>query len=380
MEADVAIPIVMLINLLLGVMAGIIMHRSDFCITGMFRDFFLFRHTHRLKALLLLIIASMVLFELARQAGLLPIYPFPVLGSPSLANLAGGLVFGIGMVLAGGCVVGTLYKMGAGSVISAVALAGIIIGSGLYAEIHPQWKSFMTATTIFNGKITVPQIIGLEPGLLIGPIAAVGAWLFYRWYRDNLWQRTTVTAGYVQPWQAAVYLSFLGGLSYILIGMPFGISTAYAKIAGYIEVLFFRDHVNSLAFFNGIPLKYTLPLTRTYLEGGAGPTFDAISAIQLPLIVGIISGAAFSAIQLREFRLYFRVPHKQYISALAGGIILGLAARLAPSCNVWHLMGGLPILAGQSILFLAGLIPGAWIGSLLLVHLVLNETTSCRCK
>ncbi|MCF6187818.1 MAG: YeeE/YedE family protein, partial [Desulfobulbaceae bacterium] len=74
-----------------------------------------------LRALLLLIVASMVLFEMFRQLGFLPLYPFPLLGSPSLANIVGGILFGIGMVTAAGCVVGTLYKMGGGSVISATA-------------------------------------------------------------------------------------------------------------------------------------------------------------------------------------------------------------------------------------------------------------------
>ncbi len=378
MDTAVAITIVMLVNLVLGLLAGFIMHRSDFCIAGMFRNFFFFRHTYMLKVLLLLVVTSMLIFELARRTDLLAIYPFPVLGSPSLANLIGGFLFGTGMVLAGGCVVGTLYKMGAGSVLSGVAFLGLIVGSGLYAEFHPLWKNFMIKTSFFQGQVTLSQILGLDPGLLVATVAAVAACFFYRWHKKGGWQRPSVVAGYLQPWRAAIYLAILGGLSYILIGMPFGISTAYAKVAAYLENLFFKDHVASLAFFNGIPLKYTVPLTGTYLEGGAGPRFDAIAAIQFPLIFGIISGSALSAILLREFKLYFKVPLKQYLSALAGGIILALAARMAPSCNVWHLMGGLPILAAQSILFLIGLIPGAWLGSLILSRVVLNEPLRCQ--
>ncbi len=378
MDTAVAIPIVMLVNLILGLLAGFIMHRSDFCIAGMFRNFFFFRNTYMLKVLLLLIVTSMLLFELARRTGLLAIYPFPVMGSPSLANLIGGFLFGTGMVLAGGCVVGTLYKMGAGSVLSAVAFAGLVAGNGLYAEFHPLWKSFMVKTSFFQGQVTISQILGLDPGLLVAAIAAVAACFFYRWYKKGLWQRPSVVAGYLQPWRAAIYLAGLGGLSYILIGMPFGISTGYAKAAAYIESMFFKEHVASLAFFNGIPLKYTVPLTGTYLEGGAGPRFDAIAAIQFPLIIGIISGSALSAVILREFKLYFKVPLKQYLSALTGGIILALAARMTPSCNIWHLMGGLPILAAQSILFLIGLFPGAWLGSLILARVVLNGSLGCQ--
>ena len=127
--------------LFVGLVAGFLMHRSDYCLAGMFRDFFLFRSTLMLRTLLLLIITSMVLFEGARLCGLLPLHPFPLLGSVSGTNIIGGFLFGVGMVLAGGCVVGTLYKMGAGSILSLVAFIGLLTGSGFYAEIHPFWST-----------------------------------------------------------------------------------------------------------------------------------------------------------------------------------------------------------------------------------------------
>ncbi|MDD2542625.1 MAG: YeeE/YedE thiosulfate transporter family protein, partial [Desulfuromonadaceae bacterium] len=176
-------------GLLIGLVAGFIMHRSDFCIAGMFRDFFLFRSLLKLRTLLLLIISSMVLFELARYLGLLSLYPFPLIGSPSLTNVIGGFFFGIGMVLAGGCVVGTLYKMGAGSVLSAVAFAGLIIGSALYAEIYPWWVSIASATTLSRGNVTIPQILNLPPLLLISIITIIASVYFLRWHRQGGWAR-----------------------------------------------------------------------------------------------------------------------------------------------------------------------------------------------
>ena len=57
---------------------------------------------------------------------------------------------------------------------------------------------------------------------------------------------------------------------------------------------------------------------------------------------------------------------------LLGGLLLGLAARMTPSCNIWHLWGGVPILAMQSLLFLAGLLPGTWLGANLLTRFVVR--------
>ena len=357
-----------------GLVSGIVMHRSDFCMAGMFRDLFLFRKGTMIRMLFLLVVASMILFEIARQVGFLPLYPFPLLYPPTPANLIGGILFGIGMVLAGGCVVGTLYKMGAGSMLSAVAFGGLIGGSAFYAEIHPSWAAFVKATTFFPGKITIAQIFGVDPIIPLAAVSAAGAFVIFRWQRQGLLVRRSAAEGYLQPWKAAIVLSFASTLSYVLVGMPMGITSSFVKIGGYLEQALFPAHMEGLSFFKVVSLKYAYPLTGAYLQGGPGPVVDALTVIQFPIIAGIIIGSAVSAVSLKEFHIHFRAPARQYMSVLTGGIIMGLASRMAPTCNVWHLLGGLPILSASSILFLAGLFPGAWIGGIILRRAVLNAS------
>ncbi len=363
---------IVVVSLVLGLISGYLMHRSDFCVTGMFRDYFLFRHTFMLRMLLLLMVVSAVLFEVARWLGLLGDYPFPLLGPPALTNILGGALFGIGMVLAGGCVVGTLYKMGAGSVLSLVAFAGLLLGATLYAEIHPWWSGIAKAAVLTPGKVTLPQILGVEPYWLLLPLSVVSGLFLYRWYGENGWRQEVPAEGYIQPWIVAVTLAALGLVSYLLEGMPLGITTSYSKLGATIESLFVPEHVAGLAYFQAVPLDYTPPFSSVPIQGGAGPALDAIAAIQYPLVLGIVLGAAVSALLLKEFKLRIRMPARQYLSVMVGGVVLGLAARMTPACNVWHLFGGIPILAGQSLLFMAGLFPGAWIGSRLLSRWVIR--------
>lgn len=359
------------INLSLGIAAGFIMHRADFCVAGMFRDLFLFRRPEKLYTLLLLIVCTMILFDAARQFGLLPHYPFPGLAPPSLANIAGGLVFGIGMVLAGGCVVGVLYKMGSGSLLAATAVAGLIIGNGIYAEIHPWWSALARKGAFLPGKITLPEALAVDPSVILLPLAIIPLILFFRLTLNRRWHRPSLAEGYLQPWLAAIYLALLGTISFTLIGMPFGISLAYAKMAAFLGLFLAPDHVVGLTLYQTVNFQYTAPISNIPIEGGPGPTMDAIAVIQFSLFAGIVLGAFLSALRLREFRVRYRVPLNQYISAILGGIILGLGSRMTPGCNIWHLFGGLPILVMQSILFLAGILPGAWLGSLLLTRFVL---------
>lgn len=238
-----------LISLMLGLAAGFVMHRSDFCIAGMFRDLFLFKRTVMIKSLFLLVITSMLLFEAARRFGLLSQYPFPLLYPPSAANSIGGFFFGIGMVLAGGCVVGTLYKMGSGSMLSLTAFAGLIAGSGLYAEIHPAWAEFVKATTIFPGRITIGQILGIDPIVPLLIVAVPGSALLFFWRSRGDLVRRSFATGYMQPYMAALVLSLIGTCSYILLGMPMGVTSSFTKAAGFFESILFNNHFNDLVFF-----------------------------------------------------------------------------------------------------------------------------------
>ena len=361
-----ALWIVFIASLPLGLVAGFIMHRSDFCLAGAFRDLFLFRERYMLRVLMLTVVVSMVLCEAARQVHLLSPYPFPILASPSVANVVGGFLFGIGMVLAGGCVVGTLYKMGAGSALSAVAFIGMLMGSGIYAEIHPWWAGFARKVSFLEGRITLPQALAVDPPWLVIPLAIFSVYFFIRWVQNGQWARKAHASGYMQPWVAGIVLAMLGLASYMMVGMPFGITTAYAKAAAYAENLVVPSHIGASAYFQAIPLKYVVPLTGTYIQGGAAPAFDAIAAIQFPVIVGIVAGSGWSAFRLGEWKLRIDIPPRQYAMALGGGILLALASRMTPGCNVWHILGGLPIIALQSLFFVCGLIPGTAAGSFIL--------------
>ena len=366
--------LIYLVCLSLGLAAGFVMHRSDYCVAGMFRDVFLFKNSYMLRMLFLQVIVTMFLFEGARLMGYLGFYPFPFLGFPSLANVIGGFLFGIGMVMAGGCVVGSLYKMGAGSVASWIAFLGLILGSALYAEFHPYWTSFMNATVFLKGARTLPQLTGSSPSLYVAVVGVVSIFFLVRWQKDRPWQRPSQVKGYLQPWKAAVALATIGLVSYIMVGMPLGITTTYAKMAAMIENLFIPEHVKQVAFFQATKaLNLVHPTSGALLQGGAGPQLDTIWAIQFPLIAGITLGSMASAIRLREFTIHYKVPPVQLVTALAGGILLGMASRMAPGCNVWHLMGGLPVFAMHSLLFLAGIVPGAFVGSRIVSRIILGK-------
>lgn len=366
-------PLIIAVSAAIGIVSGIIMHRSDFCIAGMFRDLFLFRNSPLLRSLILLITLSMLLFEAARLIGVLHYtLPSSLFGVPALTNLIGGIIFGLGMVLAGGCVVSTLYKLGAGSLPAACAFIGLLAGSALYAEFHPQWKQLTSATRLGKAA-TLPQLLGLSATLVIGVILVAAGVMLYRWQINGLMLRPNRIKGYLQPRTAALLLAVIGLISFSLLGMPLGITTSYSKAGAFFEQLLCPQHVAALSYLQGRGFEYLLPLSNQTLHAGAGPFWDGLALVQFPLITGIVIGAALSALHMGKFNCRFDIPRRQLFSALIGGIIMGMASRMSPACNVWHLLGGLPILSLQSMLFTLGLIPGAWFGTLLFTRYVVKQ-------
>ncbi|MBE0503728.1 MAG: YeeE/YedE family protein, partial [Desulfuromonadales bacterium] len=178
--------------------------------------------------------------------------------------------------------------------------------------------------------------------------------------------------GYIPPLYAALALAGVGTLSVLLYGRSLGVTTSYAKVAAHLEQLLIPGHLAATPFFQ-TQKPIVFPFIPDPLTAGPGPTFDGIMVMQYPLIIGIILGSALSAWQLGEWRWSAATNWRQTSSVLFGGLLMGLASRMAAGCNIQHLWGGLPIFSVQSLLFLAGILPGAWLGGRLLVRWVLPE-------
>lgn len=99
--------------ILAGFAMGFIMHRSRLCFARCFREPFMTGEGHMTKAIILALAIGIPLASLLFQKNLID----PYLGIPPtfwIGSLLGGLVFGFGMIFAGGCASGSLWRMGEG--------------------------------------------------------------------------------------------------------------------------------------------------------------------------------------------------------------------------------------------------------------------------
>ncbi len=343
---------------LAGFIFGFFAYRSDFCLSSIFRDYFLFGSKRLVRPLLLALAVLAIPFELMRIAGLAPYLLFP---PPSPLAFAGGVVFGVGMVLAGGCTIGIFWRLGSGQGVQLASIAGFITGVGIYAEITPFMSSLVKATK-FSDSLTLAKLLGLPPLYLSIPATALLAALFLRWRQSGLWDVREHSRGFIQPWKAAIFLAAAEAVSVVSIGLPIPTASGAAKLAAYAEAAFSPAHVASNAFFSNI-IKMDLPVQGGMINWGYNNVWDEGSTAVFALLAAVTLGGFVGAKSAGDFEFHLKVPYKQYLFALSGGILLGIGARMAGGCLVWQLFGGIPVWALSSFLFTLGLVPGAYLGA-----------------
>lgn len=167
--------------LALGISLGFVLQKSRFCLVSALRDPILIGMTQLTRAFLLLLGISILGFALvswgASQRNIpLALNVFPL----GVHTVIGGLMFGMGMVLAGGCSSGILMRIGEGFVMQWVAFFGFVVGAVFGERTVKYWRNFFGEWP----GIFLPDVLGWVPTLIFEILALGALWQLTRW-----WQR-----------------------------------------------------------------------------------------------------------------------------------------------------------------------------------------------
>ncbi|MFC4321289.1 selenium metabolism membrane protein YedE/FdhT [Litchfieldia salsa] len=111
-----------------GALFGILIERGQICFTSAFRDLWVSGRAIMSKAIAVGMLISVVLTFFYIQSGSLALIK---IAAPS--TVIGGLLFGFGIVLAGGCETGMMYRAMEGQILYWVVGAGNIVGATVLA-------------------------------------------------------------------------------------------------------------------------------------------------------------------------------------------------------------------------------------------------------
>jgi len=98
-------------------------------------------------------------------------------------NIIGGLIFGFGWGILGYCPGTQMGALGEGRWDALWGIIGMLAGAALFAEIYPTLKATVLTWGDF-GKITIPQILGINHWPVIG-VMVVLIVLLFRWFEKK---------------------------------------------------------------------------------------------------------------------------------------------------------------------------------------------------
>ena len=164
----------------LGISLGFVLQKSRFCLVSALRDPILIGMTQLTRAFLLLLGISILGFALVSWGASVKNIPLRLNVFPlGVHTVVGGLLFGMGMVLAGGCSTGILMRIGEGFAMQMVAFFGLVLGAVLGERTVINWRNvFGELPGIF-----LPDILGWIPTLILEIAVLSALWRLARWWQ-----------------------------------------------------------------------------------------------------------------------------------------------------------------------------------------------------
>ncbi len=312
---------------------GFAMQRASFCSASLISAVVLSREVRGLVAILIAVLTAMLGFGLMHTLGLITVYPSRVSLVPAAV---GGLLFGIGMVFAGGCASGSLFKATEGRWPSMLAVMGILVGmaTGMsawgrrvityLAEISSSWNPppnlAATDGASFSHLATGVALIGL---------AAVS--LGFRRQILTFKPGDALTSDRSWPlFRVALIIGMLGWAAFLAgpaVGRTYPLGASHIPSA--LLRLMFQGEVNPAGHLAG--------------------TF--------------VLGSALSAWMRGQIR-WRSAPRDTLVMAFVGGALVGLGAIIARGCFVGQILSGWALLASHALIFGIVMILANWVTTL----------------
>jgi uncharacterized membrane protein YedE/YeeE len=313
----------------IGLPLGYAFQRTHLCFNSTYRELILHKRTILLRMLVLAVVVQMVGLALLVQFHIggvqLNIVPFFW-----LANVAGGLVFGVAMVYAEGCSSTVWYRVGNGNMGALTTLIGFAFGEwilrygflgGILDFLH------QPEVQLPNSQLaTLPNALRLNPWFLVVPLALVfGGWL-----------ARGKPGAYLDGWdwrKGGLILGLIGALAWVAAwhtGWHYGVGVVGAT-AEFIQI---------------------------FTSGPGVLNWGSFMLLFMPV------GAFLAAWRSRELR--WQIPDlPSTLRMLTAGFVMGFSATIAGGCNIGHGFSGVPTLALSSLTATLFTFLGAWLGNYL---------------
>ena len=331
----------------IGVVLGAVMQHFRFCTMGAVADVVNFGDWSRAKAWIVAIAVALIGVAALNATGVIAPQKSLYGGERVLwlSAIVGGLMFGFGMVLAGGCGSRTLTRIGGGSLKSVVVF--LVMGlfaymtlKGIFGVIRVSTveKLFITLPSqslLLHGGVIFGAVVGAVLGLLAlaGIVAAPSGRAPAVWLAGGLVGALTIAAWWVS-----------GQLGYIAED-PNTLQEAFiATNSGRMEALSFVA-----------PYAYIIDLLVLWSDQSRGVTLGITTTL------GVIVGSLIYTLATKTFRWEGFSQTEDLVNHMAGGALMGVGGVVAGGCTFGQGISGLSMLSIAALIATPSIVLGAWV-------------------
>ena len=338
MTADIAAGLQAgMVGLGVGILLGLCARLGDFCTLGALETALIGHDFRRLHIWSLALGVAILSTHLADAWGLIDIgrsLHHAIAWNP-VASIAGGLLFGYGMAMAGNCGFGALVRAGDGDIRSILIV--VVLGIATYATLAgplAPLRVFVFPQAEQDGRSGIAEAVaaltGLEP---VWPAAALGLALIATGLRHPQVRQSPLT---------------------ILCAAGVGLSVVLAFVG---TTLVAGRGMDAVAVEGP---SYTAPVGRTilYLMTATG----TLPSFSVGLVLGTLAGAVAGSLLRRSFRWEACDDPRELGRQLGGAIMMGIGGVTAMGCTIGQGLTGTAVLAWSGPVTLMAIAAGAWVG------------------
>jgi uncharacterized membrane protein YedE/YeeE len=179
-----------------GVAYGMMLQYGRFCFASASRDLFAAGVPRMAVGILVALIFFSIIQATLQATNMSTFHPAPF----GVHTLISGMIFGVGMVLAGGCASGSLYKIGEGNGTSILSILGISFGQAIFVNVGGPFLQL------------VPDAWKVSSAAKNLPVDKVRSWFDY-YLTGYVWDKPAIQLSHTKA-----FASVLPGASKFFIG------------------------------------------------------------------------------------------------------------------------------------------------------------------
>ena len=352
-EALPVTTVVAIAGFLAGLVFGATANRTNFCTMGAISDAVFMGDYHRMRAWMLSIAIAVLGTQGLHSAGIIDIYSSIYL-TPNFGwfgAVLGGLLFGFGMTLAGGCGNKTLVRIGGGNLKSIfvfliMGLVGYMTIRGLTGVLRVNMEQ-LTNIDLAEKGLPSQGLVDMTAALLGAgresmrwPVAVLfaGALGIYC-FKDRSFRHSPVNLA------AGVIIGTLITAGWWITGVLGFDDFEPVRLASFTFVAPAGESIQYLMIFSGATINFGIAT-----------------------VGGVILGSFLMALVTRSFNIETFRDASDLLRNMAGAALMGFGGVIAMGCTIGQGITGMSTLAAGSLIALVSIIVGGVYGMKYLEH------------